>query len=310
MRTTRSIAVAGVLALSFNVWSSVHCRGERVGYSFEGAFIQPVWSGTGTPPTEYNVFGVRFPFDAPLTGTFSYDTTAAGVIPFPGAKDFKQFIQGGFTFNVFSSVGGPPVLQLVANVYPIRVVNDYTPSGAPVASDLLSVEFNTLSDPSLPRIIKNGSTYTKATIITAPLSWDWSTFNDPDEPKLRSELPHDNLFPFQGSITAQGAATFVIRSFSRISQCDGDYNIDGLVDGNDYPSWRKAFGESSVVFSYADGNHDGIVDGADYVIWRSRKDVSITGAFASQVPEPSTILLAGASLLLVAGYKRRRFIWA
>lgn len=306
MRAIGSIAVAGILALSFNAWTSIQCRGERVGYSFEGAFIQPVWSGTGTPPTEYNIFGVAFPFEAPLAGTFSYDTTATGVVPFAGAKDFKQFIQGGFTFNVFSSIGGPRVLQLVANVYPIRVVNDYTPSGATVASDLLSVEFNTLSDPTLPRIIKNGSTYTKATIITAPLSWDWFTFNDLDEPKLRSELPHDNFFPFQGSIAAQGAATFVITSFSRISPCDGDYNIDGAVDGNDYLSWRKAFGQTSPDFSYADGNHDGIVDAADYIIWRSSRNFAVTGIGSSLVPEPPAMFLTSASLLLLAGYKRRR----
>jgi hypothetical protein len=306
MRAIRFIAVAGILAIVFTAWISIDARGERVGYSFEGAFLQPVWNGTGTPPTEYNVFGVPFPFQAPLAGTFSYDTSASGVIPFAGGKDFKQFIQGGFTFNVFSSVGGPRVLQLVANVYPIRVVNDYTPSGAPVASDILSVEFNTLSDPALPRIIKNGATYTKATIMTVPLSWDWSTFNDPDEPKLRSELPHDGFFPFQGSIAAQGAATFVINSFSRISPSDGDYNIDGAVDGNDYPSWRRAFGGTSPDFSYADGNHDGVVDVADYVIWRSRRDLSAIGIGSSPVPEPPAVFLTSTSLLLLAGYKRRR----
>ena len=48
-----------------------------------------------------------FPLTRPLAGTFStINTTAPGVVPFADAKDFKQFIQGGFTFNVFSSVGG------------------------------------------------------------------------------------------------------------------------------------------------------------------------------------------------------------
>jgi hypothetical protein len=301
-RAIQSIAVAA-LALSFNTLTAIEGRGERVGYSFEGVFVQPVFHGTGQPPTAYNVFGVTFPFDAPFKGTFSYDTTATGVVPFVGAKDFKQFIQGGFTFNVFGSVGGPSVLQLFANAYPIRVVNDFTPSGAPVASDLLSVEFNTLSDPTLPRIFKNGSTYTKATIITAPLSWDWSTFNDADEPKLRSDLPHDNFFPFQGSMTAQGAATFVIKSFSRIVPSDGDYNIDGNIDANDYPAWSKAFGETSPDYSYADGNRDGIVDAADYVLWRSRTALSGSG---SVVPEPPAIVLQVVGLAILAGYKRGR----
>jgi hypothetical protein len=305
---TQSTAIAGVIALFLNAWISIDCRCERVGYSFEGAFIQSALNDTSIPHTDYNVFGVPFPFEAPLTGTFSYDTTSIGLVPFAGARDFKQFIQAGFTFNVFSSASGTPVLQLVANEYPVRVVNDYTPSGAPVASDLLSVEFNTLSDASLPRISKNGSSYTKATIMTVPLSWDWSTFNDPDEPKLQSELPHDGFFPFQGSIAAQGAATFVIRSFSRIVPWDGDYNIDGTVDGNDYPEWRKAFAQTSAPYSYADGNHDGIVDAADYIVWRSRKDRNVTGNGSSQLPEPTVISLTSASLLLLAGYKRRRFL--
>jgi hypothetical protein len=310
MRAPRPISLAAILVFSFAAWTSIDCRGERVGYSFEGTFLQPVWNGTGTPPTAINVFGVTFPFQAPLAGTFTYDTMGIGVVPFAGAKDFKQFVEGGFTFNVFTSEGGPRVLQLVANAYPIRVVNDYTPSGSPAASDLLSVEFNTLADPTLPRIIKNGSTYTKTTLMTVPLSWDWSTFNDPDEPKLRNELPHSGFFPFQGSIAAQGTATFVINSFSRISPSDGDYNIDGGVDGNDYPAWRKAFGQTSPDYSYADGNHDDVVDAADYVVWRSRKELSITSSGSSLVPEPSPIILTLASLLILAGYKRTRFICA
>ncbi len=162
-----------------------------------------------------------------------------------------------------------------------------------------------MADPTLPRILKNGSPYTSPVLFTAPLSWDWPIFNDPDEPKLRSELPHHDFFPFQGSMVAQGVATFVINSFSRISPSDGDYNIDGKVDENDYPSWRNAFGQTSPDYSYADGNHDGIVDAADYVMWRS--GLSASGIESSLVPEPSAIVLTAVSLPILAGYKRRRF---
>jgi len=44
-------------------------RAERVGYQFSGAF-----SGTGCCYTLFDVAGV--PRTAPVTGTFSYDTTA------------------------------------------------------------------------------------------------------------------------------------------------------------------------------------------------------------------------------------------
>jgi hypothetical protein len=306
---SRFITAATLITLSSGAWTLGEVRGELVRYSFNGHFIQPVFSGTGTPPTDNNVFGVHFPFEAPLSGTFSFDRTSDGVVPFAGTMDFKQFIQGGFAFNVFNSIDGPGVLRLVANAYAIRVTNDYVPSGAPVASDLLSVEFNTLADPSLPSIMKNGLSYTrKPVLITAPLSWDWSTFNDPDEPKLRVELPHQDFYPFQGSMTAQGTATFVINSFLRISLLDGDYNMDGKVDGNDYPEWCKSVGKTPPDSLYADGNHDGVINAADYVIWRRSTGLNVGGTGSSLAPEPSLIVLTAIGLPILAGWSRRRFL--
>jgi hypothetical protein len=294
------------------VWTSGEARGERVGYSFEGNFIQPVYRGGGVPPIDYNVFGFHFPFTAPFSGTFSYDTSTPGLLPYPSdtsINDFKQVIQGGFTFNVLNSDGVTPIFRLAADAYDIRVSNDYTPEGAPVASDLVSVEFNTLEDPTLPPIIRDDSAYItkKPVLISAPLCWDWSMFNDPDEPKLRAELPAYSGFPFQGTISSapNASASFEITSFSRLAPAAADYNIDGRIGNNDYPSWRRAFGQTSQDYNFADGNHDGVVDAADYVIWRNASDLIGLGA-GSSVPEPSTALLMAISLLILAGFKRRR----
>ena len=57
----------------------------------------------------------------------------------------------------------------------------------------------------------------KTIAIVAPLSWDWTMFNDPDEPKLRAELPAYSGFPYTGSILAAGTASFEIHSLSRLS---------------------------------------------------------------------------------------------
>jgi hypothetical protein len=155
--------------------------------------------------------------------------------------------------------------------------------------------------------MKNGSSYTKKPVlITAPLSWDWSTFNDPDEPKLRAQLPHQDFYPFQGSMTAQGSATFVIDSFLRISLLDGDYNMDGKVDGDDYSEWCKAVGQTPPDNLYADGNHDGIIDAADYVIWRHSTGLNVAGTGSSLAPEPSAILLTTLGMPIFAGLARRR----
>ncbi len=281
--------------------------GERVGYSFSGNFIEPVWAGNGVPPTQNSVFGAAFPLTAPFTGSLSFDTTVTETVPFAGSKDYKQSIQGGFKFNVFDSVNGPIALQLTANAYTMRVTNDFTPAGAPVASDLLSVEFNTQLDPSLPSILKNGAAYTrKPVLITAPISWDWEKFDEPNDPQLHASLDMNDFFPYQGAMFAQGTATFVITSFARIIPAAGDYNIDGIIDAADYVEWRKAYGGTTPNYLHADGNRDGIINGADFVVWRHALARQNHGAGTAPVPEPSISLLTAIGLLTLIDSHRRR----
>ena len=48
----------------------------------------------------------------------------------------------------------------------------------------------------------------------------------------------------------------------------GDYDGSGVVDANDYSTWKATFGSSVTALSGADGNGNGTVDAADYIIWR------------------------------------------
>jgi len=82
----------------------------------------------------------------------------------------------------------------------------------------------------------------------------------------------------------------------------GDYNGNGVVDGNDRIYWRSAMGSRTLLAS--DGNNNGAVDTADYVIWR--KAVSAGSGVASAAPEPSALLLAGMALLLWRGRIARK----
>ena len=50
----------------------------------------------------------------------------------------------------------------------------------------------------------------------------------------------------------------------------GDYDVDGDVDSNDYNRWRATFGSLVINPGHlADGNSNGVVDAADYVVWRN-----------------------------------------
>lgn len=82
----------------------------------------------------------------------------------------------------------------------------------------------------------------------------------------------------------------------------GDYDRNGVVDQDDYLTWRAAYGDSvSTPGDGADGNGDGLVDTADYSIWRDK--LPLASPVAAAVPEPAAWLLA---LLALTGHSRLR----
>jgi hypothetical protein len=76
----------------------------------------------------------------------------------------------------------------------------------------------------------------------------------------------------------------------------GDFNRDGLVDGEDLTEWKKyvgvitSNGAQSKVLATADANADGRVDGADFLAWQ--RALGATPSEAMAAPEPSSWLLA------------------
>jgi hypothetical protein len=93
----------------------------------------------------------------------------------------------------------------------------------------------------------------------------------------------------------------------------GDYNNNGVVDTADYVLWRDG---GALANDPTPGNQPG-----DYGVWRanfgstsvsapstlvSGAVVYVSSAAASAVPEPSTVLLVGMGLAVVAGIHRRK----
>jgi hypothetical protein len=84
----------------------------------------------------------------------------------------------------------------------------------------------------------------------------------------------------------------------------GDYNGDLVVSAADYTVWRNTLGQS-VAFHVAgaDGDADGHINFGDYTYWKSRYGDIVGGMGAGQVgnvPEPTALTLAAASILLVS----------
>ncbi len=84
----------------------------------------------------------------------------------------------------------------------------------------------------------------------------------------------------------------------------GDYNFDGIVNGQDYLLWKSTFGSQSVLT--ADGNGDGMINTADYTIWRNSMGAGNNAGLLSQVPEASAQSQFFALLLVAAAILRIR----
>jgi hypothetical protein len=87
----------------------------------------------------------------------------------------------------------------------------------------------------------------------------------------------------------------------------GDFNLDGEVSAADYVVWRKSVGATGPGLA-ADANQDQVIDDADYSVWRANFGAvagSSTALFASSVPEPTSITLAGLAFLGCLSRRRR-----
>lgn len=81
-----------------------------------------------------------------------------------------------------------------------------------------------------------------------------------------------------------------------------DFNVDGVVDGQDAAIWENFYGLAGAGFGEGDANFDGSINGADYLeIQRQLGRVPQLDLVAAHVvPEPNTLLLAlGAALAML-----------
>ncbi|MGD9632307.1 MAG: glycosyl hydrolase family 8 [Pirellulales bacterium] len=84
----------------------------------------------------------------------------------------------------------------------------------------------------------------------------------------------------------------------------GDFDRDGVVDGDDYAAWRAAFG--STTSPNVDGNGDGVVDAADFTIWRDAMENG-QGSASGAVPEAETLLLLAFATVQLCAVTRIPF---
>jgi MYXO-CTERM domain-containing protein len=88
---------------------------------------------------------------------------------------------------------------------------------------------------------------------------------------------------------------------------DGDFDLDGDVDGKDFLTWQRGLGimgTATVAQGDADGNHT--VNANDLTIWRQNFGPGASVASVSSVPEPIAGLLALLGVAALGVTARRR----
>ncbi len=91
-----------------------------------------------------------------------------------------------------------------------------------------------------------------------------------------------------------------IRLITEVFSVPGDADGDGDVDAFDLGLWQTQFGQTGEGLS-ADFDMDGDVDAFDLGIWQINFGTGVGAA----VPEPASVAMIGAGLLMVVGRRRR-----
>ena len=107
-------------------------------------------------------------------------------------------------------------------------------------------------------------------------------------PQRVADIPIELVNAFLYTMPAYSVSTIVLRSGA-----EGDFNLDGVVDGDDLAVWKTGYGTSSgATFRDGDNDRDGDVDGADFLAWQRAASSSVAATARTAVPEPSGIALS------------------
>lgn len=126
-------------------------------------------------------------------------------------------------------------------------------------------------------------------------------------PQRVADIPIELVNAFLYTMPAYSVSTIVLRSGA-----DGDFNLDGVVDGDDLTVWKTGYGKASgASFVDGDNDRDGDVDGADFLAWQRSlgSGVAAVDPSSATVLEPEAWFIAiVAGVALVPAIRRLRLL--
>jgi hypothetical protein len=163
-------------------------------------------------------------------------------------------------------------------------------------------------DPSDPRrmvvvaINRTASPQTTSLAVTHDVRFDvaevYQLTSASSTPVRVADITIELVNAFQYTMPAYSVSTLELRAGA-----DGDFNLDGDVDGDDLLVWKANFGAAGASFRTGDNDRDGDVDGQDFLGWQRALAVS---SLSRGVPELATAPMLITACAVFHGYKRRR----
>jgi hypothetical protein len=261
--------IAVVLTLASIAVSN--CAGALVGFYFTGV----VSAVDGDP------FRAGITPSTLVTGHALYDPDrpASDPVNCSDCMGYRQSIPGGLT-----AMFGTTLVQ--ADDYVVQIKNDKRQPNGPtsfVLKDTIAIGFSGDFTPPLQSPMYVAGVPYPGSRFEIDLDAASDTFTDSSLPKsLDATLFTSTFSQLDEDVTDHVPAIFwQSTSLSNFTAGSGDYDANGVVDGDDYAMWRNTFGSTSDCA--ADGNGNGVIDAADYIVWRMNVSHLATG---SVVPEP------------------------
>jgi hypothetical protein len=135
---------------------------------------------------------------------------------------------------------------------------------------------------------------------------------DPDNYDYDPNTPEAPFVPYTSGFSGVfGVGSFLgsnadftidnFRTETVVGALTGDFDHNGVVNGDDLAKWRGDFGHNAG----SDADNDGDSDGADFLAWQQNLGA---GPAAASVPEPGTIGLSVAVVVLFLGRRLHRLI--
>lgn len=170
-----------------------------------------------------------------------------------------------------------------------------------------SVDANDPGRMILVAINRTGSSQTASLQVTHDQRFDvaevYQLTSASASPVRVADVPIDLVNALLYTMPAYSVSTLVLRTAD-----DGDFNLDGTVDGGDLAAWVAGFGSIAPAFRNGDNDRDGDTDGADFLAWqRAVGSGASAGAQSSVVPEPTT--LAAKLMAVVIFLYAQRIRW-